>query len=548
MNTKRDKNQCDKQLAWLLFLLVFMINACAGTTPDQTPYRFTLVGTADLQGALEPTKPRNNQSGKSQADQIVGGIARLGSMIRAIQVETGGHVAVVSTGDDLMNRYFHTFKGQAIFELMTKAGYDIYALGNHEFDKGPEVLSQALAKAKWQTLCTDLEVDESPLEGLCQPWLIREYDGLRVGFFSLMTEDFPLVTTGGKVKLVKSNVEATRWAVSELSKNGAELIIALTHIGFEQDQRLAGEIEGIDIIFGGHSHDYIPRMTQINRTVIVNGGEKGTHLVRLDIRLNASKTFDPNDVHYTLLPVTAAIAPDRAISARLEGYKKQFPPDVVLGRTNIAWDLTKEAVRRGESAVCNLVNDLMRQKFKADIVLNNGGAFRGAKIYPPGPLTDKMLKEIDEFSNYAFLLDIQGRHLKAILERSAACYDKGGFLHPSGIRYTIDLSQMTQEIASDGSQEIRVIRPGERVGRIRIQNNRGDWRPVQSDRTYRILTNSYIANQQGDGYFWFKRYGRNLKNTYSTFYSILAEAIGHQGVLNPGKLDQRVVVIDEDRE
>ncbi len=545
MNSKNKRNPNEKRLWGVLILITIIITACAGAPPDKGSHQFTLIGTADLQGALEPVDPKKSDS---QDAFIVGGIARLAAMIQAIKAETGAPAAVVSTGDDLMNRYFHTFKGQVIYELMSQAGYNIYALGNHEFDKGPEVLARALGKAKWRTLCTDLEVDGSPLQGLCDPWLIQDYGGLKVGFFSLMTEDFPLVTTGGDVTLAKSNIEAARWAVSELRTQGADLIVALTHIGFKQDQEIAKAVDGLDIIFGGHSHDYIPQMTRVGRTVIVNGGEKGAHLVRLDVPLNAAKAFDPDAVRYTLLPVTAAIAPDKHIEARLQEYQKQFPPEIVLGRTDKPWNLTKEAVRQGESAVCNLVNDLMREKFEADIVLNNGGAFRGARIYPPGPVTDKMLKEIDEFNNYAYLLDIQGRFLKTILERSAASFDEGGFLHPSGLKYTIDLSQTAQEITTDADKKIRVTRAGERVREIRIQDADGEWRPLQADQTYRVLTNSYLANHQGDGYFWFQRHGRNLKNTYSTFYSIMAEAIGLQGVLNPGPLDKRVIVLGGARE
>ncbi len=545
MNSKNKKNLNDKRIWGVLILIAAIITACAGAPPDKGSHQFTLIGTADLQGALEPVDPKKSDS---QEAPIVGGIARLAALIQNIKAKTDHPVAVVSTGDDLMNRYFHTFKGKAIYELMSQTGYNIYALGNHEFDKGPEVLAQALRQSKWRTICTDLEVDGSPLQGLCDPWLIQDYDGLKVGFFSLMTEDFPLVTTGGDVKLAKSNLEAARWAVSELRARGADLIAALTHIGFKQDQQIAQAVEGIDIIFGGHSHDYIPRMTRVGRTVIVNGGEKGTHLVRLDVRLNAAKAFDPDDVHYTLLPVTAAIAPDTQIKARLDEYQKQFPPEIVLGRTDKPWNLTKEAVRQGESAVCNLVNDLMREKFKADIVLNNGGAFRGARIYPPGPVTDKMLREIDEFNNYAYLLDIDGRFLKAILERSAASFDEGGFLHPSGLKYTIDLNQTAQEITTDADKKIHVTRAGERVREIHIQDAQGEWRPLQADQTYRVLTNSYLVNHQGDGYFWFQRHGRNLKNTYSTFYSIMAEAIGLESVLNPGPLDQRIIVMGGARE
>ncbi len=251
MNSKSKQKQYKKRLSGLLFLLILIINACAGAPPDKTSYHLTIIGTADLQGSLEPGSTAANQNAASKTSPIVGGIARLATMIQTVKAETDGPVAVVSVGDDLMNRYFHTFKGKAIFQLMSEAGYEIYAFGNHEFDKGPQVLAEALRKTQWQTLCTDLDVAGSPLEGLCQPWLIKDYNGLKAGFFSLMTEDFPFVTSGREVKLTKQNIAAARWAVSQLQARDVQLIVALSHIGFENDRRLAQAVEGIDIIFGG---------------------------------------------------------------------------------------------------------------------------------------------------------------------------------------------------------------------------------------------------------------------------------------------------------
>ena len=545
MDPKSKKKQSKNRLSGLLLLLFLIINACADAPQDKTSYHLTIIGTADLQGALEPASTVTNQNVASTTSPIVGGIARLATMIKTIKAETDGPVAVVSSGDDLMNRYFHTFKGKAVFQLMSEAGYEIYAFGNHEFDKGPQVLAEALRKTQWQTLCTDLNVLNTPLEGLCRPWLIKDYKGLKAGFFSLMTEDFPFVTSGKEVKLTKQNIAAAQWAVSQLQARDVQLIVAMTHIGFGHDHRLAQAVEGIDVIFGGHSHDYTPKMVKVGETIIVNGGEKGAYLVRLGLTFNADGAFDLDNVGYALLPVTAAVFPDPEIKARLKEYQKSFPAEIVLGQTETEWNLTKDAVRRGEAAVCNLVNDLMRAKFNADIVLNNAGAFRGGKKYPPGPVTDKMLKEIDEFSNYAYMLDIEGRHIKAILERSAASFDEGGFLHPAGIRYTVDLRLTAQKIDHNASKELNVTRTGNRVSAIRIPDANGQWRPLEADKIYRVLSNSYLVNQQGDGYFWFKRYGRNLKNTYSTFYSIMAEFIGNKGILNPGKSDQRIIVIEK---
>jgi 5'-nucleotidase len=264
--------------------------------------------------------------------------------------------------------------------------------------------------------------------------------------------------------------------------------------------------------------------------------------VRLDLLVGSDGSIDHNKTRYQLIPVTDEVVSEAKIERLLADYKKSFPEAIILARTEVAWNMTKEALRKGESVVANLVNDLLREKFHVEVVLNNAGAFRGKKIYQPGPVTDAMLKEIDEFSNYAYTLKIKGKYIKKILERSAARFGKGGFLHPSGLRYTIDLSQTAQKISMDGSGELDVEIPGSLVKEIQVFDKTGKWEDLNPDKSYYVLSNSFLVNQQGDGFFWFKRFGKDLKNTYSTFYSILAELAENKGILNPGSPDKRVIV------
>lgn len=522
------------KIAVLIGCLSVWMMSCAEVREPKSFRQLTIIGTADLQGTLDPISVKDDK-------KPVGGIARIATLIKSVKAENQGNVIVVSTGDDLMNKYFHAFKAKAIYETMSAAGYDLYAFGNHEFDKGPEVLADGVRKSGFQSVCSDLQVKDTVLDGLCKPWLIREYNGLKVGFFSLMTENYPFVTSGKDVKLISGNLETARNSVKTLKENGAQMIVALTHIGYDQDIEIAKAVPEIDVIFGGHSHDYLGKMERIGNTLIVNGGEKGTYLVRLDLFADSAGRPDPNKAAHQQIPVTKDITPDPKISDMLAAYQKEFPPAIVLGRTDVEWNLSKEAIRQQESPVANLVNDLMRRKFNADIALNNAGAFRGGKVYPAGAVTDAMLKEIDEFGNYAFILEIQGKYLKDILERSAACFDEGGLLHPSGLRYSIDLKKTAQKLSTDRQMDVAVA--GERVSDIEVLDSAGKWTALDIEKTYRVLSNSYIVNQEGDGYFWFKRYGKNPNNTYSTFYSILADFAQEKGVLNPGKPDKRLRII-----
>jgi 5'-nucleotidase len=190
-----------------------------------------------------------------------------------------------------------------------------------------------------------------------------------------------------------------------------------------------------------------------------------------------------------------------------------------------------------------MVNDAMREKFPVDIVMNNSGAFRGRALYKPGPVTDVMLAEIDEFGNEAYMFDLQGRYLKHVLERSAASFGGGGLLQVSGLRYTIDLTKQAPELSRSEAGAWDVVVTGERVVAAEVLQDDGTWAPVDPDRTYRILSNSFLVDHEGDGYFWFKAHGKHFENTYSTFASILTEIVGSEGVLNPPEPDGRLTIL-----
>ena len=497
----------------------------------------SIVGTADLQGMMEPSIQKFDLDGDGKKEELkMGGIANLAMVYSKLKRENPNTI-VVSVGDDLMNKFFHVYKGKAILSLVSDAGYDYYVFGNHEFDKGSEVLSNALENVKFRALCSDLDVSASALKGKCISYELKELDGVKVGLFSLMTEDLPLVTSERDVKILRNNVATATKMIKILKEKGADVIVALSHIGYKKDVALAKQVKGIDLIFGGHSHEYVKKMGHIGKTAIVNGGEQGVQVIQVDIPLDAKLKVLSKEVRMTKIPVPDTPKADASIMAKVQGYKKNFPKAVILGQTKTPWNLSSDEVRKHESTVANLVNDLMRKKFHVDIVLNNAGAFRGQKIYKPGNITDEMLKSIDEFSNYAYIFKLKGKYLKEILERSAASYGEGGLLHTSGLKYTISLPGMVQKI--DGG---KVVQKGSRVVNIKIREE-DKWIDVEPEKEYSILSNSFIVKDEGDGYFWFKKYGTHMKNTYTTFYSIMAEFIDRHKVLSPEKKDGRLQIL-----
>jgi 5'-nucleotidase len=123
------------------------------------------------------------------------------------------------------------------------------------------------------------------------------------------------------------------------------------------------------------------------------------------------------------------------------------------------------------------------------------------------------------------------------LEHSAAEYKKGGFMQVSGLKYTIVLPNKMQKI-----EEEVVVQKGERVTEIKVLQD-GKWVDVDPKKEYTVLSNSFITQKGGDGYFWFKKYGTDAQNTYATFYSIMAEEVDEKKELTPKEKDGRITVI-----
>ncbi len=518
--------------------------SCTPTTQSPAPAasKLTIIGTGDLQGRLDPAPGSIRITQGGEKIEVVGGVSRIATLIKQIRQESPNPVIVVSSGDDLMGSYFHQFSGKAIFGLMELAGYEVLALGNHEFDNGPGVLAEALDSVNFTALCSDLEIQDTVMAKSCQPYLLRDDQGIRIGFFSLMIENFPVVTVTGKVKIRDSQVDVARDMVKLLRKQGAQVIIAVTHIGTDMDRKLAANVEGIDIIFGGHSHNYENTLERVNSTLIVSGGEKGPALVRLDVSLDERNRVLPTSADYSLIPVTADVKPDPEVEKQLAEYRRQLPAATVVGRTEKEWDLTKAALRSLESAVADMVTDMIRSRFKVDVVLYNGGCFRGNVKYPPGPVTNTMLAEIDEFESNVYLMTMQGKYIRQILEHSAALIGRGGFLQASGIQFTIDSKARPQKLAGKSNTDYTISQAGKRIRDIRIQSADGSWQPLDPKRNYRLAANDFLVKMGGDRYFWFKKYGINIRNTYSTMGAVMTDYLRRHKVVNPKKPDGRITI------
>ena len=207
------------------------------------------------------------------------------------------HVLIVDAGDyNQGTPYFTVFNGDLEMEVMNSLGYEVVAIGNHEYDNGVDELARRLSKARFQTVCANYDFSGTALEPLVKPYVIVEKAGKKIGIFGLTVPLRTLVARQNLKGIVYMDAfaSADKWADYLKNVEKCDLVIALTHLGYSgypdqaNDVALAKDSENIDIIIGGHSHTFLKTdrvyQNRVGRdVVVVQAGAQGEWVGRFDI-------------------------------------------------------------------------------------------------------------------------------------------------------------------------------------------------------------------------------------------------------------------------
>lgn len=420
--------------------------------------------------------------------------------------------------------YFSLYKGQADLWFMNYMKYDAMCLGNHEFDKGPDVLEKFVQGALFPVLCANFDLSNAgALSAQIKPWIIIERGHNRYGILGITTEETAEISDPGPLVVVNDHVAFAAKAVQYLRSRGVNKIIALTHIGWDNDMALAEQVEGIDIIVGGHSHT-VPQQypTVVNKfsapTLIVQAGCYGQYLGRLEADFNSQGVLSA-DSKGQLFTVDDKITADKVCSEKLQEYAAPIEKlmQKPVGSTKVELDGERGHVRTMETNLGNLIADAMLDKAKqasAELALVQGGGIRTSLAQ--GDISLGQIYDVLPFDNYLVCADITGIQLLEALENGVSQVEAeaGRFLQVSGLRYSWDTASA----------------PGTRITSAEIKTEHG-FMPVEKDKTYCIVTNDYIAGG-GDGYDCIKATNRQINLGFAVTDTV-AEYIGRFSPVNP---------------
>ena len=341
-----------------------------------------------------------------------GGMAELMTVLKSERAKSPN--SVTTFGGDLISPSVMSSitQGSQMIDFYNRLGTDVAVLGNHEFDFGPDVALQRIEESEFPWLGTNvIDTGGKPALGIEANHVI-ELAGYKLGFFGVLAPETDDLSSPGDDIEITSPIEAAEAAVADLRQQGADLVVALTHDDLADDRRLVREVDGIDLVLGGHDHDPISIVD--GGTLIAKAGYDAHYLLAID--LHVARLDDDGEESVEVLPSwrfisTAGVAPDPEIKTLVDTYNADLDEDlnVPVGTTTVALDSRRSTVRTEESNMGNLIADAARETLGADVAMTNGGGIRGDRTYDAGTvLTRKDILSELPFGNTAVLIELSG--------------------------------------------------------------------------------------------------------------------------------------------
>ena len=261
-----------------------MLVACSGASAQ----KLTIMHFNDTHSHLEPER-----AGKSAGR---GGVIERAALVDSVRNAVGRrNFLLLHAGDfNQGTSYYTTLGGMLEVGLVNALGYDVITLGNHEFDDGIEHLGRRLAGLKCPVVCSNYDFSQFELGKYVKPYVVLKRGGMRIGIFGMLTDITKVVERTIADRLPKfDDVEtADRWASYLKNEKKCDIVIALTHLGIENedfmDQDLVRATRNIDLVVGGHSHTFIKDIVYENNidrkpVAIVQNGCWGLDTAELSI-------------------------------------------------------------------------------------------------------------------------------------------------------------------------------------------------------------------------------------------------------------------------
>ena len=508
--------------------------------------RLHILHINDLHSRIEPINRFDSSCSAEDAAEgnCFGGYARLATKIRDRRAELGAEgtpVLTLDAGDQFQGTlYYTTYKGQAEVAFMNAIGFDAMALGNHEFDDGPDVLAEFIREADFPVISGNTEVAaEEALAEVLQDHVVLDVNGQQVAVLSVLTPQTAIISSPGPNVGFADEIAYLEAAVGRLKEAGIDKIIVLSHVGFVRDQEIAAAVDGISLIIGGHSHTLFSNTepdAPAYATLVESPAGRPVPIVQAyayskylgDLALEFADDGAVVGATGDTILIDAGVPPAADIEERIAALAGPIEEMKAAPVAEIAASIdgSRESCRAMECEMGNTVTDAMLARVAeqgVDIAITNGGGLRASLA--AGTVTMGDVLTVLPFQNTLATLELTGAEITASLEHGVNAIEEGAGRFPqvAGLRFTLDPSTPPDS------------------GRITsVEVKSGDeWLPIEPEATYTIVTNNFMANG-GDGYALFRDQGRNPYVYATGLEEVLAEYLATNEPFAP-KIDGRIL-------
>jgi 5'-nucleotidase / UDP-sugar diphosphatase len=395
----------------------------------ESPVTLTILYENDLHGYVEEHAPEGDE-------KIVGGFARTAAKIKEERAKDADGTLTLDGGDFFDGGYFARFSdGEIVSKAFRETGFDATVVGNHDMNWGRQAYKDMLDGMNTTVLADNIldKTRDGTLSDV-KPYTIVERNGLKIGIIGTTSTMTGISGPDKETIQVEDPAVKTKQYVDELKNGGkVDMVIVLSHLGEEDDKKLAASVQGIDVIVGSHSHSAIKTPEKAGDTLIVQAGGEGDYLGKLQV------SYDPKSHKITesrgeLIPITADITPDPAVERIMAPYMEELKPlaGKVLG--HVSQDLKMFDRDLKSTNLTHLFVDA--QKKDSDVAVSSMFSIRCG--IDKGPITAYDLFNTYPFENELLQVQTKGASVLKYLESSLRDTSKGMYTLFSGITIKFD--------------------------------------------------------------------------------------------------------------
>ena len=488
------------QMPWVA---ITSVAAAAGTAS------VTILHTNDIHSHLTPFDMPG--TGKN-----LGGSARHYEFIKKVRSQAPDAL-LLDAGDIFQGTPFYTFfKGEADMKVFSLLGYDATTLGNHDLDDGLDNLLKQLKHASFPMLCANVFYKDGD-KPVFESHKIFKRGGVKIALMGAIGKTaWDVIPAKLLEKIYITDEKKTINILAQRLKKEADLVVLLSHLGYEPDLEFTKSSRNIDVIVGGHTNTILMKPHLIENgaengmggTLILQGFKWGVYIGRLDIDMDI-KTKKIINYKGALNLIDSNVSADESspVSLLIKDYEKKMGERVnkKLGVCETEMSYGDDEKHKRDMPLGILVCDILKKAGGSDIAIINSGGIRD--MMPAGDITIATTLKILPFDNSITTMELKGSDIVDIFNFIAAKHGEiSGYQFDSGVSFTLDtVSKTARDVKINGAA-------------------------AQPDKIYRLSTISYMAEGNQNGNIFFKN-AANIKDDGFYLRDAMIEYIKNAGTI-----------------